>query len=246
MSAAAPTPHAAPSTAPHRRPRRDDRRVVRPLSWWLGGIALLAGGLLVGLYVTVRGARATGEYGLDVWLGERHDAALNALSSVVDLVSGPVAAPVILLAAAALLWRRSRPAAVTLAAVTVVGWLSVGVGKIFFHRERPPMQVVHALSFEGANDSFPSGHAAFAVALLLGVVLALRVLRRPTRRAWLIGVPLVLLDGAMRLYAGAHYLGDVVASPFFAAGAVACLVALWWTLPTAWRGWALSRVTRRG
>lgn len=212
--------------------RRDPRRAVR---WWSLGAALLGCGLLMGLYVTVRGPQATGEYGLDVWLGHRHDAVLNALSSLVDVGAGPVAAPIVLFAATALLWRRSRPASVALAAVTGVGWLSVGVGKLFFHRERPPMQVVHALSFEGAADGFPSGHAAFAAALLLGVIVALRVLRRPTRTAWLFGVPLVVLDGGMRLYAGAHYLGDVLAAPLFASGAAAWLIALWWTVPGTWR-----------
>lgn len=239
------------STAPResRRSRYAARPMTgdagRPLRWWLAGVASLLAGLLIGWYATGRGPQATGEYGLDVWLGEHHDGVLNGLSTVVDLVSGPVAAPVLLLAAAVAVSRRSRPAAIALAAATAVGWLSVGVGKLFFHRERPPMQVVHALSFEGAKDSFPSGHAAFAAALLLGVVLALRILGRPTRPAWLIGIPLVLLDGVMRLYAGAHYLADVVASPFFAGGAVACLIALWWTVPLSWRATAMARVHDR-
>lgn len=233
MSDAPVHPPLAAGPSPGRRTERPG--APRPARWWLAGVTALVGGLLLGWFVTAKGPTATGEYALDVWLGEHHDSPLNALSAIVDIVSGPVAAPIVMLAVAGLAWRRSRAAALTVLAATAVGWLSVGVGKILFHRERPPMQVVHALSFEGAADSFPSGHVAFATALLLGVVLAWRVMRRPTRRAWLLGIPAILIDGAMRLYAGAHYLGDVLAASLFAAGSVGCLVALWWSLPQAWR-----------
>ena len=90
----------------------------------------------------------------------------------------------------------------------------------------PPAQLVHALVHETKPDSFPSGHTAFAVALLAGTILALKVAHHSTRWAWALGIPAVLVVAASRLYLGAHYLGDVVGSYLFAGGTVLILGAV--------------------
>lgn len=122
-------------TADHHAPagRGDARAAV----WWLAGALLLAGGLGVGAVVSDMGASRTGELGLDVSLSHHRDALLTWLADAVTVVLGPVVAPLLLVALTALVWRRHRPAAITLCAATVVGWLSVGVGKLLFQRARP-------------------------------------------------------------------------------------------------------------
>ncbi len=236
MSTTMATDHGAhPYGTPPRFTSRNSAAV-----WWLTGAVLLGAGLLLGYVLMRLGAPHTGELALDEYLGAHHLAVLDEVAVGLAILFGPVAAPIALLAVSLLVWRRHRPAAITLFVVTVVGWLSVGVGKLVFHRARPPYALVHALAFEGKADSFPSGHAAFGFALLFGIVLALRVARRRTWPAWLIGVPVALGVAASRLYAGVHYLGDVVAAPLFAGGAVALLIAAWFTIPrarrTAWIG----------
>lgn len=66
----------------------------------------------------------------------------------------------------------------------------------------------------------------------------------------MIGAPLALAVAMSRVYAGVHYLGDVLAAPLFAGGAVACLVGLWLVLPRGSRSsWTRHlftvRATRR-
>lgn len=190
------------------------------------GVVLFGMGLLVGGVVTVVGPRATGELALDVTLSHHRDALLNALSWLVDIGFGPVVAPLLLIVVGVVVWFRNRPAALTLLIVTIVGWLSVGVGKFIFARSRPPAALVHTLATETGLDSFPSGHVAFAAALVGGAVLALRVAGRPIALAVLIGIPLVIIVAALRLYSGAHYLGDVVAAPLFTTGTVFGISAL--------------------
>lgn len=230
----------APRPAPGQTSGRDGGGGPIPWTWWIGGSVLLGAGLLLGIALLRWGAPHTGELALDEYLGARRVAALDAIAVAFGVLLGPIVAPLVLLVASLMVFRRHRPAAITLFTVTVVGWLSVGVGKLIFHRARPPFALVHALAFEGNADSFPSGHTAFGFALLFGVVLALRVARRRTWPAWVIGIPVALGVAASRVYAGVHYLGDVIAAPLFAAGAVALLVAAWLTVPqarrTAWAG----------
>ena len=110
--------------------------------------------------------------------------------------------------------------------LTIAGWLSVEIGKALVHRARPPMTTVHALVVETKPDSYPSGHTAFAAALVFAVVATLVLLRRPTRTVWWVGVPFVVVVAASRLYLGAHYLTDVIASVIFAGGTVLIVLAV--------------------
>ena len=190
------------------------------------GVLLLVVGLVAGFTVNSIGARSTGELGLDVSIAGHRDGVLSALARFVNIGIGPVIAPILLLIGCAIAWRRSRFVAVSVAGLTIAGWLSVELGKVLVHRARPPMTAVQALVTETKADSYPSGHTAFAAAFVFAVAATLVLAGRRTRMVWLVGVPFIVVVGASRLYLGAHYLTDVVASVVFAGGTVLIVIAI--------------------
>ncbi|MDN5767047.1 MAG: phosphatase PAP2 family protein [Humibacillus sp.] len=190
------------------------------------GALLLAVGLVLGFTVTSIGARNTGELSLDVDIAGHRDGVLIALARFVNVGIGPVVAPILLVIGCAFLWRRSRFAAVSVVGLTIAGWLSVELGKALVHRARPPITTVHALVVETKPDSYPSGHTAFAAALVFAVAVTLILLGRPIRTVWWVGVPFIVLVAGSRLYLGAHYLTDVIASVIFAGGTVLVVLAI--------------------
>ena len=174
----------------------------------------------LGETVTHEGAVASGELRLDEAIARSHGPVLTAVAQVFDVVASPVVGPLLVLAIAAALWRRRVTGPAALAGVTVFGWFAASAAKLLLHRHRPDAAAVHALVHENGWDSCPSGHTAFAASLVAGVVVALTVAGRPTRPAWMAGVPFVALVAASRLYVGAHFLGDVVTSIVLVTGLV--------------------------
>lgn len=208
-----------------------------------GGLTLIGAGTALGLWVTAWGPQRTGELRLDQLLSVDREWPLVLAARAVDLVLGPLVGPALLLLVALVIARRHRPAALVLAAATITGWLSVGVGKLVFARQRPSTAAVHALIRETGHDSFPSGHTAFAVALVIGAAMALRTAGRPSRPAWLVGIPAAVFVAFTRLYLGAHFLGDVLASFAYVGGSMLLMAAVvtWLlrhvTLPARLDGW---------
>lgn len=192
----------------------------------IAGTGLLGGGAALGAAITTAGPTRTGELHLDQVIAADRVAPLTSLAHLIDIGLGPHLAPILLVVLCAAIALKNRWAAATLGLITITGWLSVAIGKVLYARPRPPAQLVHALVHETKPDSFPSGHTAFAVALLAGTILALKVAHHSTRWAWALGIPAVLVVAASRLYLGAHYLGDVVGSYLFAGGTVLILGAV--------------------
>ncbi|MEO6997810.1 MAG: phosphatase PAP2 family protein [Terracoccus sp.] len=190
------------------------------------GALLLVVGVVLGFTVNSIGAQSTGELSLDVDIAGHRDGVLSALAKFINVGIGPTVAPILLVIGCAFLWRRSRFAAVSIIGLTIAGWLSVEIGKFLVHRARPPMATVQALVTETKADSYPSGHTAFAAALVFAIVATLILLGRPTRTAWWVGVPFIVVVAASRLYLGAHYLTDVIASVIFAGGTVLIVLAV--------------------
>jgi undecaprenyl-diphosphatase len=104
-------------------------------------------------------------------------------------------------------------------------YLLVSVLKILIHRNRPEIQ--NALVIEN-TFSFPSGHTMFAIAfyVLLGYLL-FRLSKNNIQRFALIIVSssIAILIGFSRIYLGAHWLSDVLAS-YFLGGSLLCLVII--------------------
>lgn len=200
-------------------------------SWWVPGAAgasLLGLGMGLGDLVTDEGARRTGELALDLRLAHHREVALTALARAVDLGVGTVMGPLVIVVVAITLWvRLRRPGpALSFVAVAVLGWTSVALGKLWYARPRPSLSGVPALVSEMGRDGFPSGHTALVASVTAGLLVALTMAGRRLRVVWLLGGAATALTAATRLYLGAHYLGDVVASPVVVAGTTLCLVGM--------------------
>lgn len=100
------------------------------------------------------------------------------------------------------------------AAVALVGsHLAVQLLKRTISRARPRLPVgIQSLVEAPDRFSFPSGHAAAALSVVLGASLAV-----PAATPWLLGLGAAV--GLSRCYLGVHYPGDVVAGWILAASA---------------------------
>jgi undecaprenyl-diphosphatase len=107
---------------------------------------------------------------------------------------------------------RSPWSATRAALLLVVPWLLTSLMKRVVGRMRPdPTVMTHLLIPSPRSHSYPSGHTAFAAALVCAVVLSIAV-RRVRRASAAIGIVLVLLVGYSRVYLGVHYPSDTIAS----------------------------------
>lgn len=110
-------------------------------------------------------------------------------------------------AALFLAWRRHWRAAAALAVLLVTERLAVEQLKLVLDRARPDpaghLVAVHTMAF-------PSGHAANAMALGLGLALLLPLGPRGRIAALLLGLAYAFAIGATRLVLGVHWPSDVV------------------------------------
>ncbi len=190
---------------------------------------LLGAGLALGAIAMLEGPYETGEFEFDLWLSTDREGPIVWLATAVHFVLGPIVGPILTVVAGVAIARWNRRSGLLFVAITAVSWLSVACAKLAFHRQRPPGTLLNALIVENGNDSFPSGHTAFAAGVSAGVIAALWSARRPTRRAWIAGGVLVVLTALSRLYLGVHYWADVVAAPLFVGGtALAFVTVLQW------------------
>jgi membrane-associated phospholipid phosphatase len=119
-----------------------------------------------------------------------------------------IVGPAVLLGAGLLARTGHRARAVVLVAGAAGTWVSVWITKWAVDRPRPPAPLVHT-----TGQSYPSGHAANAVAwlaLAIGLGTLLRT-RRARRTAIAVGGAITLLIGLTRVYLHAHYASDVIA-----------------------------------
>lgn len=209
---------------------------------WVG-LGLCAAAFVVGALVLALGPSRDGELALDTGLASLHNPLGNLASDLVNVGDGPIVAPAFLaIVCLALAGTRRLSEAILVGLTTGIGWISAAAPKIVLPRPRPGA-AVNPLYLETARDSFPSGHVAFVAALTLAVVVIVKL--RGRRAAWwaLAGTVVVLVVAFMRLYAGVHYLGDVIASPLLAVGSGLFLgsgyawLARW--VAARWPAWSL-------
>lgn len=126
-------------------------------------------------------------------------------------------------------------------AVWVLTWISaellLSFAKGFFHRGRPPGELVGTYGY-----SFPSGHAVAGAAIAVALVLVLMP-PGPERRRWeWIAVGFAFVMAFSRVYLRAHWLSDVVAGVLLGSGVALGVAALvsevryhvlrrWWPPP---------------
>lgn len=137
----------------------------------------------------------------------------EVVAVLTDVGSLPVTALIVALTALAT-QRRGRPGAgLAVATGLALTWVLVHLAKAAEARPRPADPVTQTFGL-----SYPSGHSAYAVALVVcTAVLAGR--ERPGTVA--AAVVLALLVGASRIYLRVHYLSDVVGGFALAAACFA-------------------------
>jgi len=145
---------------------------------------------------------------------------VTGLTVIVALIAGYFAA-----------FRRYREALILIAAPISGSMLSNWL-KLYFNRDRPPLEL-HAVTV--INPSFPSGHAMLSAVVYL--TLAVLIARFSDRRrvkiySLAMGVTMTLVVGMSRVYLGVHWPTDVLAG--WSLGAAWALA--WWLA-----AWALER-----
>ena len=146
----------------------------------------------------------------------------RVVARLTDLGSLPVTA--LLTALTALVaGRRARPReAAAIVAGLVITWFLVRVAKAAEARPRPADAFTETIGL-----SYPSGHSAYAVALVACAVVLVRGTPPRPARLVLVGVAigLALFVGASRVYLRVHYVSDVLGG-FGVGAAVFALCAL--------------------
>jgi len=180
------------------------------------------------LIVLDRGTLQTvGDQRVIRWVLQLRDQSwLDVARAVTYLGTFAVVGTVTAIATVVLLVRRRIAEALVLVAGSLLTLAAVQVTKALVDRPRPSIAV-----YDPMGSSYPSGHAAHAVAF---VAIAVIFSRTASRRTQLISVgaalALTIAMGATRLYLGVHYLSDVLggyglgASIFAVAGMVALIV----------------------
>ncbi len=138
-----------------------------------------------------------------------------------DLGTGIGRALVLAAVALALALRRRWPALVAFAATETATPLASGLLKAAVGRPRPADATLHV-----AGSSFPSGHAAYAGATAVAVVL---LFTRPGRRSlwWVLAVLVIAGMSWSRTYLQVHWLSDVVAGSLLGIGvSLVCFAAM--------------------
>ena len=139
--------------------------------------------------------------------------------ALTNLGALPVVGTAVVLCAVALMWRRRIAAAVVLAGGLALTWAAVHIAKSAVDRPRPSGSLV-----DTTGESYPSGHAAYAVAWVAIAVVLSRTLPGLGRTAVTVVAAIVVaaVVALTRVDLRAHYLSDVVGG----AGLAATIFAL--------------------
>lgn len=169
----------------------------------------LVAALVVGF--AVRGSDAG--IGVDLWVNSLHSPAWDVISQAVAVGFQPTSAVAIGAALAVIVAVRVRRVLPGLAAgaAVAIGWLCTGVLKVVIDRPRPVWtDAVHQVVAAETDGSYPSGHTAFATALVVTIAL---LVWRTRARWWAVagGPALVVTTALARMYLVVHYPTDVIA-----------------------------------
>ncbi len=126
----------------------------------------------------------------------------------------------VLIAAAWLLWKARRRAALVIMVVPILAGVTNSLLKEIFARTRP--DIVPHLDNIG-NLAYPSGHASNAMAFFLLAALVLAIKRPMLWRS--LAVALALLIGTSRIVLGVHWPSDVIGGWLW--GAAFALIGRW-------------------
>ncbi|WP_062464110.1 phosphatase PAP2 family protein [Demequina soli] len=217
---------------PHDAPGRAARPAV------LLALAVFSLLTVVGLAIVASPAWSGAEIHAIAWVQGVHGPVLDRAAVTIDAVFGDMGAVLVLGGAAVgiVVGSRSVRLAVRFGLVAGVPWVAAEVIKVVVQRPRPDAALLHApLVAHPSSSSFPSGHTAFAAALVCAMLIVLAP--RRGRAGWaVLGCVLVLATAWSRVYLGVHYPTDVAASMLVVppvAVAVDRLAASWAMRPRA-------------
>ncbi len=186
-----------------------NRRFSRKETLGIGGLAILATILCICAHWE---PRFPGDLRLTLLVQSIDSAALDSVMEWVSFLTGDWPALVLAIAGGIVIWRCLGKWEAGLVLMT---WLSSPIHsglKLIVNRPRPTPDLVRVFQAEAGN-SFPSGHAFFAMAFwgLLAYFACTRLQRRSLRWLALSGlVMIILLIGTSRVYLGAHWPSDVL------------------------------------
>jgi len=199
---------------------------------------------LVGLAVVITGgflvkgwsAGITWERSVLLAINAQHSPVLNGVTDVFNIGFSPVwafAVVVVIMAIMVVARRRLGLALLTGVAIGIT-YLPVAVIKVIVGRPRPaPLPyIVPGLAPE-TDPGFPSGHVGVVTAMVVVLVL----MTRRTSRRWvvlIVGGLVVVATALSRMYAGAHYPFDVIASVVYVGTVGPMMVAILTWLEQRW------------
>jgi membrane-associated phospholipid phosphatase len=167
-----------------------------------------------GLLIVATPGWSARELGVVVAVQRVENPVFDVVALTVAAVFGPVGAAMIV--AIALVWAalltRSWRIPVRLLTVIAAPWGCAEAIKLIVRRPRPDAAALPAMIVrEPVSFSYPSGHTAFAAALVCGLILVMVPVHR---RAVAIvpGAAVVLVTAWSRVYLGVHYPTDVAAA----------------------------------
>ncbi|AZS35746.1 hypothetical protein CVS47_00343 [Microbacterium lemovicicum] len=190
------------------------RTLKSPLAGWSAVAATETVLIIVmGLMVSRSPGWTAFESQVVVAVNATHGWPLDALASGVNVLFGPVAAGVIavMVVIGAALLARSRKTGMRVAVMIGVPWALADVIKAIVHRARPDAGLLtHPIVVDPTTFSYPSGHTAFAAALMTTMAL----LVAGAARTWVTvgGAIIVVITGWSRIYLGVHFPTDMLAS----------------------------------
>jgi membrane-associated phospholipid phosphatase len=202
------------------------------------GFGGLVGSLVV-LGSVAEGVRSQEVFALDAWAtpflhgiaSPQLDALMNGLT---DLGTSLIIIPILVVAVAALVWKRRYGLAVFLSVAIGGSVILQGTMKVFFARPRPQLAWATVLP----DGSFPSGHTMNSV-IFYGA-LALILWSIWGRRIGLVALGTAALlafgVGVSRIYLGYHYFTDVVGGILAGIAWLIVVGAAFRARPT-WRTW---------
>lgn len=198
-------------------------------SWLLVAVSLALFSLTLGLGYLGKTYGSPGpDLAVDQLLIPGRNPVLTGVFLTVNAVFSPLGNVIILALTCLFLVILRKPLrAVAFGSLVSVGWLSSELGKIAILRLRPPSDATQALIAEAGQDSFPSGHTAFAVALAWGAVLVLAQTRYQRTVTAVAGAILATGVAYSRLYLGVHYPSDVLGAVLISTAAILFWLPVW-------------------
>ena len=191
-----------------------DPRHVTLLAVGLGLVAAFAIIVVAGLLMTASAPWTAMEMRVVVAVNGVHNSAFDILAQAINVGLGPTFAAIVAAATMAVagVIARSWLIALRMGLLIALPWGTADIVKIVVQRPRPDSSLLsHVIGVEPSTFSYPSGHTAFAAALGTSAILMLAAWRF---RAviFVLAVAIALVTAWSRVYLGAHYPTDVLAS----------------------------------